>query len=278
MMRTSGGLGSYAQYYTNLEITPLISDPYAKCGQEVANTNLYQIFVRPLGFGGSGTNLVGIYNAASTNQSITLTWSMLGADAGQPLSFRDLWAGTNFPYSTSTNLTVSVAPAYILLLKSWPTFGPTAPWVAGSGGASAGGGAYATVGANSFDGDHTVNGTVYSEGPAAGTAVYDRSVAGCYSDLYRDNDALHFSDSCSGFHDWLILSNNYGAITIYTDPFFPMPTMGPYKYIGDGSLLTNIPAAAITGGFTGNLTVLTNGANTATLHITNGLVMTITAP
>jgi hypothetical protein len=128
MMRTSGGLGWYAQYYTNLEITPLISDPYAKCGQEVSNTNLAQIFVRPLGFEGSGTNLVGIYNAASTNQSITVTWGMLGADAGQPLSFRDLWAGTNFPYPTSASLTVSVAPTNIMLLKCWPTFGPTAPW------------------------------------------------------------------------------------------------------------------------------------------------------
>jgi hypothetical protein len=130
MMRTSGGLDAagLALYYTNLEVTPLISDPYAKCGQEVSNTNLAQIFVRPLGFEGSGTNLVGLYNAASTNQSITVTWGMLGADAGQPLSFRDLWAGTNFPHPISASLTVSVAPTNIMLLKCWPAFGPTAPW------------------------------------------------------------------------------------------------------------------------------------------------------
>ena len=47
---------------------------------------------------------------------------------------------------------------------------------------------------------------------------------------------------------------------------------------GSGANLTNVPASAITGGYTGNLTVPTNGTYTATLHITNGLVMAVTAP
>lgn len=46
----------------------------------------------------------------------------------------------------------------------------------------------------------------------------------------------------------------------------------------NGSGLTNIPVAAMTGGFTGDFTVLTNGSDTATFHITNGQIMTITAP
>ena len=122
MMRTSGGLDGLYQYFTNQEITPLISDPYAKCGREVFTNNLQEVFVRPLGHANSGTNLVGIYNGARTNQTITLTWSMLGVPEGETLSFRDLWAGTNFVYD-NTNLTVSVAGKTIMLFKEWPSFG-----------------------------------------------------------------------------------------------------------------------------------------------------------
>ncbi len=115
-MRTSGNLGSLANWYTNQEVSLLIDDPYAKCGRLVASNDVVQIFVRPLGFEGSGTNLVGVYNGAATNQLIVLTWDLVGAAPGQQLAFRDLWAGTNFPNS-NTNLTVSVEPANILLLK-----------------------------------------------------------------------------------------------------------------------------------------------------------------
>ena len=138
MMRTSGGLSplspayanlygipSLAPYYTNQEITPLISDPYAKCGREVFTNNWQEVFVRPLGYANSGTNLVGIYNGTRWNQTITLTWSMLGVPEGETLSFRDLWAGTNFVFD-NTNLTVSVAGHTIMLFKEWPSFSPPA--------------------------------------------------------------------------------------------------------------------------------------------------------
>jgi len=45
------------------------------------------------------------------------------------------------------------------------------------------------------------------------------------------------------------------------------------SFTGNGSKLTNILV-----GFTGNTTVVTNLTDTETLHITNGLIISITAP
>lgn len=70
--------------------------------------------------------------------------------------------------------------------------------------------------------------------------------------------------------------------------------VGKVRYVSDIST-NQIPLAGVTnagtaaysnstafllssGAFTGNTTVLTNGANTETLHITNGLIYSITAP
>ncbi len=114
MMRLSSGIDP--RYTTNVEVVSLISDPYGRGGRRVYTNCLQEVFVRPLGFDCSGTNLVGVYNGAATNQLIVLTWDLVGAAPGQQLAFRDLWAGTNFPNS-NTNLTVSVGPTDILLLK-----------------------------------------------------------------------------------------------------------------------------------------------------------------
>lgn len=50
------------------------------------------------------------------------------------------------------------------------------------------------------------------------------------------------------------------------------------KYLKPWPGLPTPHAGTTLDGFTGDLTVVTNGVNTATLHITNGLVKTITAP
>ncbi len=117
-LRPGGGISSAD--LTNAEVIAAINDPYAKCGTEVYSNNLREIFVRPLGFAGSGTNLIGIYNAASTNQVVVVGWGCLGATAGSWLSFRDLWAKTNATF-VRTNLAVSVPPTNIMLFKSWPS-------------------------------------------------------------------------------------------------------------------------------------------------------------
>jgi hypothetical protein len=118
-LRPGGGITS--PYLTNAEVIAAISDPYGKCGTEVYSNNLEEIFVRPLGFVGSGTNLIGIYNAANTNQSVVIRRSYLGSDVPSCLSFRDLWAKTNADL-VNGNLTVSVPPANIMLFKSWPAY------------------------------------------------------------------------------------------------------------------------------------------------------------
>jgi hypothetical protein len=117
-LRPGGGITS--PYLTNAEVIATISDPYAKCGTEVYSNDLQEIFVRPLGFAGSGTNLIGIYNAASTNQTVVVRPSYLGFNAGPFLSFRDLWAKTNVSLVRG-NLTVSVPPTDVMLFMSWPS-------------------------------------------------------------------------------------------------------------------------------------------------------------
>jgi hypothetical protein len=118
-LRPGGGISS--SYLTNAEVIANISDPYAKCGTEVYSNNLQEIFVRPLGFAGSGTNLIGIYNAASTSQTVVVRRSYLGANAWSGLCFRDLWAKTNVSLPNG-NLTVSAPPTDVMLFKSWPSY------------------------------------------------------------------------------------------------------------------------------------------------------------
>ncbi len=85
-----------------------------------------------------------------------------------------------------------------------------------------------------------------------------------------------------------------GAVTTVTAPYFVLATDGnatnlslhgtftlPAGDVGYVWTQTNSDgsgAFVALGGFTGDFTVLTNGINTSTLHITNGLIMTITAP
>jgi len=45
-----------------------------------------------------------------------------------------------------------------------------------------------------------------------------------------------------------------------------------------GTAVTAGTATNLVGGFTGNMLVLTNGTDTATLHITNGVIVSISAP
>jgi hypothetical protein len=119
-MRTSGGLDAGGQffYYTNQNVISLICDPYAKCGTEIYSNNNLEVFARPIGYTGSGTNLLAFYNSGSTAQTFTLTNSVFGARANATLSWMDLWAGTNLTF-INTNFTLRVQATSIMLFKEW---------------------------------------------------------------------------------------------------------------------------------------------------------------
>ncbi len=139
-MRVSGnmgnGIGSFQggvyPYYTNLNVTPLIQDPYAKCGTEVYSNNYVEIFMRPIGYTGSGTNLIAVYNSGSSPVNFPLTWDKIGIAPGSTLSFQDLWANTNITF-INTNYTIPMLATNLMLFKEWASYGGVAPWTSTTG-------------------------------------------------------------------------------------------------------------------------------------------------
>lgn len=77
--------------------------------------------------------------------------------------------------------------------------------------------------------------------------------------------------------NWFISpAGSYFNMTTNATIVFQSDQNGVIK--GNGFRKVNGNAPAEVGGITYNLTVVTNGVNTATLHFTNGVLMTVTAP
>jgi hypothetical protein len=94
---------------TNGEVLAIQQDPAALCGTVAWSNNLAEVWTKPLGARNSGANAVALINLATTNQSVTVNWSMLGAAAEDSLSIRDVWAHSTL--GTYTNSWSSVVPA-----------------------------------------------------------------------------------------------------------------------------------------------------------------------
>ena len=93
---------------TNSEVLSVHQDPGAICASIAWSNNLAEVWTKPLGGAGSGSTAIALVNLASTNQTLQVNWSMLGASAGESLTIRDLWnRNTLGSYTNSWSTLVS---------------------------------------------------------------------------------------------------------------------------------------------------------------------------
>ena len=59
---------------------------------QASTGNLAEVWVKPLGARGSGTNAVALINLSDSPQAIAVNWAMLGAAPGTPVTLRDVWS------------------------------------------------------------------------------------------------------------------------------------------------------------------------------------------
>jgi hypothetical protein len=110
---------SLLTYMTNLEVMAINQDPAAICGALVYSNNLAEVWVKPLGSRGSGTNAVALVNFANANQNVVVNWSLLGLPANTPVGIRDLWAQNTLGTAFTAAWTNSVPANSVQLFKVW---------------------------------------------------------------------------------------------------------------------------------------------------------------
>ena len=107
---------------TNQEVMAIHQDPAAICGSIVWSNNLAEVWVKPLGGGGTGAKAIALANWSGTNQDLVVNWNLLGAGPDEPITLRDLWAQSTLgTYSGSWTNTVPASS--VQLFKATPAAG-----------------------------------------------------------------------------------------------------------------------------------------------------------
>lgn len=122
---------SILQYYTNAAVFAAQQDPGGLPGYPVYRDANTEVWVRPMGYTNSMTNLVALVNRdTGSSHNVTLNWSyMSGVANTNPMVVQDLWSGVTYPAGV-TSFTTNLAASSVALVK---VYGPAGPSVNGAG-------------------------------------------------------------------------------------------------------------------------------------------------
>lgn len=128
--------GTLWQPYINPEVIAIMDDPGVICPRQAWSNQLAEIWVKPLGGAGTGTNAVLLANPTATNRTFAVDWSLLGLAADQVAAVRDAYYHTNAGVFTGswTNtvagntvglFTVAALPLSVAAMSFATSAGPT---------------------------------------------------------------------------------------------------------------------------------------------------------
>ena len=116
--------GPILNLLTNAEVLAIHQDAAAICGTMAWSNNLAQVWTKPLGGRGSGATAIALVNLATTNQTLAVNWSQLGAAGDEPLTIRDVWTHNTLGVYTGS-WTNTVPPNTVQLFKATAPTGLT---------------------------------------------------------------------------------------------------------------------------------------------------------
>jgi alpha-galactosidase len=116
--------GPVVELLTNAEVLAIHQDAAAICGTQAWSNNLAQVWTKPLGGRGSGASAIALVNLASTNQTLAVSWNLLGVASDEPLTIRDVWARNTLGIYTGS-WTNTVPPNSVQLFKATAPTGLT---------------------------------------------------------------------------------------------------------------------------------------------------------
>lgn len=112
---------SVLQYYTNAAVFAAQQDPGGLPGYPVFRDANTEVWVRPMGYTNSLTNLVALVNRdTGSSHNVTLNWSyMSGVSNATAMVVQDLWSGVTYPPFT-TSFTTNLPASSVALVELVP--------------------------------------------------------------------------------------------------------------------------------------------------------------